>query len=73
MKHYIILFLKGIAIGIANVIPGVSGGTIALVTEIYERLINALKSWNIKAFKLLFSLNFLKLKPYSDISFNDCL
>ena len=41
MKHYIILFLKGIAIGIANVIPGVSGGTIALVTEIYERLINS--------------------------------
>ena len=32
--------------GIANVIPGVSGGTIALITEIYEELINSLKSLN---------------------------
>lgn len=41
--------------GAANVIPGVSGGTVALVTGIYERLINALKSCNLSAAKLLFS------------------
>ncbi|MBT5750301.1 MAG: DUF368 domain-containing protein, partial [Flavobacteriales bacterium] len=40
MKNYIILFFKGMAMGVANVIPGVSGGTIALITEIYEELIN---------------------------------
>ncbi len=38
------LFLKGVAMGAANVIPGVSGGTIALVTGIYQRLISALGS-----------------------------
>ena len=55
MKHYIILFLKGMGMGIANVIPGVSGGTIALITEIYEDLITSLKSFDKKALKLIFS------------------
>lgn len=40
------IFLKGFAMGAANVVPGVSGGTVAFVTGIYERLINALKSFN---------------------------
>jgi putative membrane protein len=40
---YFILALKGMAMGIAEVIPGVSGGTIAFITGIYERLINAIK------------------------------
>ena len=43
--------------GVANVIPGVSGGTIALITEIYEDLINSLKSFDKKAFQLLLSFN----------------
>jgi putative membrane protein len=38
------LILKGMAMGIAEVIPGVSGGTIAFITGIYERLINAIKA-----------------------------
>lgn len=38
------LFLKGLAMGAANVIPGVSGGTIALLTGVYQRLIGALGS-----------------------------
>ena len=37
-------FLKGMAMGAADIVPGVSGGTIALVTGIYQRLISALKS-----------------------------
>ena len=41
----IILFLKGAAIGAANVVPGVSGGTVAFLTGIYERLIDAIKSF----------------------------
>lgn len=44
MKADLGLFLKGVAMGAANVIPGVSGGTIALVTGIYQRLISALGS-----------------------------
>ncbi len=55
MKQAIILFLKGLAVGAANVIPGVSGGTIALVTGIYEKLIFSLKSFDLDAIKLVFS------------------
>jgi putative membrane protein len=40
------LALKGIAMGMAEVVPGVSGGTIAFITGIYERLINAVKSFD---------------------------
>ncbi|MCK5839176.1 MAG: DUF368 domain-containing protein, partial [Bacteroidales bacterium] len=53
MKQYFSLVLKGLALGTANVIPGVSGGTIALITGIFERLIDAIKSFNITALKLL--------------------
>ena len=42
MRH-IILVLKGCCIGVANVIPGVSGGTMAVMLGIYERLIRALR------------------------------
>lgn len=38
--------LKGAAMGVAEVIPGVSGGTIAFITGIYERLLNSIKSVN---------------------------
>jgi len=44
MKTHIIDFSKGLVIGIANVIPGLSGGTIAVVFNVYDKLINALKS-----------------------------
>jgi putative membrane protein len=37
-------FFKGMAMGAADIVPGVSGGTVALLTGIYERLINAIKS-----------------------------
>lgn len=55
MKAYIGHALKGLAMGAANVIPGVSGGTIAFVTGIYERLINSVKSYDLAAVKLLLS------------------
>ncbi|MEO0897387.1 MAG: DUF368 domain-containing protein [Bacteroidota bacterium] len=58
MKNSIILFLKGLAVGAANVIPGVSGGTIALITGIYDKLINSIKSVDGTAVKLFFSGKF---------------
>ena len=61
--------LKGMGIGAANVIPGVSGGTIALLTGIFERLINALKSMNLKAAKLLFSGRFKEFSKHIDLAF----
>jgi putative membrane protein len=58
IKEYTALFFKGLAMGAADVVPGVSGGTIAFITGIYERLIQAIKSINIKNIKLLFTGKF---------------
>ncbi len=58
MKNAIILFFKGLAVGAANVIPGVSGGTIALITGIYDKLINSIKSVDAIAVKLFFQGKF---------------
>ncbi|MDY6993745.1 MAG: DUF368 domain-containing protein [Pseudomonadota bacterium] len=49
------LFLKGMAMGAADLVPGVSGGTIALIAGIYEELLEAIQSVNAKALKLLLS------------------
>ncbi|MDR0606357.1 MAG: DUF368 domain-containing protein [Bacteroidales bacterium] len=54
MKQLIWTYLKGVAMGAADVIPGVSGGTIAFITGIYERLIQAIKNINWRNLKLLF-------------------
>ncbi len=53
IKDYLVLILKGMGMGAADVVPGVSGGTIAFITGIYEELINSIKSINLKALKLL--------------------
>ena len=58
MKNYILLFLKGLAMGAVNKIPGVSGGTVAFITGIYEDLINSIKKINFKSFKILFNRGF---------------
>lgn len=42
-KSYILLYLKGVAMGAADVVPGVSGGTIAFISGIYEELIDTLR------------------------------
>lgn len=56
IKDYGMLMLKGIAMGAADVVPGVSGGTVAFIVGIYEELINSIKSINPANLKLLFSL-----------------
>ncbi len=53
--NYLLIALRGVAMGMAEVVPGVSGGTIALVTGIYERFINCIKSVDSEALTLLFS------------------
>ena len=47
------IFIKGMAMGIAEIIPGVSGGTIAFITGIYERFIGALQSFDLSLLKTL--------------------
>lgn len=55
LKDYGILVLKGMGMGAADVVPGVSGGTIAFIVGIYEELINSIKSINGATLKLLFT------------------
>lgn len=58
---YILLYLKGIAMGTADVIPGVSGGTVAFISGIYDELLHSIKAIDGEAFRLLFKL---KLKDF---------
>jgi putative membrane protein len=53
-KQRIILFLKGMAMGAADTVPGVSGGTIAFITNIYEELIFSIQKCNLAALKVLY-------------------
>ena len=43
-SQYLLLTLKGCAMGMADVVPGVSGGTIAFISGIYEELIESIKA-----------------------------
>lgn len=69
MKEIIFWFAKGFGIGAANIIPGVSGGTIALITGIFERLIDSIKSFDLKAVRLLFKGKFKEFIKYTDLIF----
>ncbi|HMB64835.1 MAG TPA: DUF368 domain-containing protein, partial [Eudoraea sp.] len=44
LTHYVVIALKGMAMGIAELVPGVSGGTIAFVAGIYEELISSINN-----------------------------
>lgn len=57
-RDRIFLFLKGVGMGCADIIPGVSGGTIAFITGIYEELINSIKAVDLEALKLLLAGKF---------------
>ena len=48
------IFARGIAMGIAEIVPGISGSTIALITGIYSRMINALASFSAASATMLF-------------------
>ena len=73
MKKWILLFLKGVAMGASDVVPGVSGGTIAFITGIYERLIHAIKSINLTNIKLFFTGHFREFWKNIDGNFLVCL
>lgn len=67
--YHINLFFKGFGIGAANVIPGVSGGTIALITGIFEELINSIKSIDIQAIRLLLTGKFSEFSTKVNLFF----
>jgi putative membrane protein len=66
---YILLYLKGMAMGGADVVPGVSGGTIAFITGIYERLLHAIKQFNLEALSLLRNVKLRRLWTHIDGAF----
>ena len=67
LTQYLRLLLTGFAMGAADIVPGVSGGTMAFILGVYETLINAIKSFNMDAIRL--ALGF-KIRPMLDhISF----
>ena len=61
IKNTILLFFKGFLMGICDIIPGVSGGTIAFITGIYEKLMNSIKSFNLELLNIKnFKQNIMK-------------
>ncbi len=61
LKDYALLTLKGVGMGAADVVPGVSGGTIAFIVGIYEELLNSIKSVDLEAIKMFFQFKWKDL------------
>ena len=66
LSKYLILAIKGFCMGAANVVPGVSGGTMALILGIYEELIHAIRSLNLRFLRLIALLKIRK--AFSSVS-----
>ena len=58
MREKLRYLLCGLAMGAADVVPGVSGGTIAFITGIYDKLLNGIKAFNTTFFRLFFTRRF---------------
>ncbi len=68
-SRYIALAAKGAAMGAANVIPGVSGGTIAFISGIYEELIDSIKSFDLTALKLALGFKVKEFAEHTNLAF----
>jgi putative membrane protein len=56
LRDYLRLFLTGFAMGSADIVPGVSGGTMAFILGVYQDLLDAIKSFNVEIVKLALRL-----------------
>jgi|TARA_R110002096_G_scaffold107916_1_gene236297 putative membrane protein len=65
----VLLFLKGMGMGSADIVPGVSGGSIALITKIYEELLSSINSFDIDALKLLAKFDIVAFWKHVNASF----
>lgn len=63
---YLLIILKGFIIGIANIIPGVSGGTVALILNIYKRMITAIGNLSLSTIKAIIKLFSFRKKHFND-------
>ena len=69
MKSYLAIFFKGMVMGFAELIPGVSGGTIALILGIYKRLVEAISNINLTFLKGAFSGSLKQSWNQADLNF----
>lgn len=69
LKDYLTIILKGMCMGIADIIPGVSGGTMAFITGIYDQLIDSVRSFDIEFLKRVLHLNFIDALAIPHIRF----
>lgn len=67
--EYLRLFLTGFAMGASDIVPGVSGGTMAFILGVYETLINAIKSFNLDAIRLGLGFKIKELLEYVSFKF----
>ncbi len=68
-RKYIILGLKGFCMGASDVVPGVSGGTMAFILGIYKELIGSIRSFDLRFTGLLFSLRLKKAFNHVSLPF----
>jgi len=69
MFSSIFIFLRGVLMGIADSIPGVSGGTVAMIVGIYERLVNAISCFDTRFLALLFGGKLKEALKHVDFAF----
>jgi putative membrane protein len=67
--EYLRLFLTGFAMGASDIVPGVSGGTMAFILGVYETLINAIKSFNVDAIRLAINFKIKELLEHVSFKF----
>lgn len=58
LVHWLIVFISGVCMGAADIVPGISGGTVAFIIGIYPELLESLSSLNARSLKLLTSCRF---------------
>ncbi len=73
LRSGVFLWLKGVCMGGADIIPGVSGGTIAFITGIYEQLVDAIRSFDIRFVRRLFSFDLVGALSGVHLRFLLCL
>ena len=69
MSEFLINILKGVLIGIANIIPGLSGSTLALILGVYEKIINILTKIDLKVVKIITKRDFKLLNKHLSLNF----
>ena len=69
LRQWVRYFLSGFCMGCADLVPGVSGGTVAFIMGFYERLIDAIKGFNVAALVLIVRLRFKAFRSQYDWDF----